>query len=465
MAKFNDNIFNDLKTKNGKTNYIGCVKKYFDILNSDPHCNEDTRLKYIYTYENIIFPLINENIAVEDMNVDFMKGVINRIIEVYNPKPNSISGTYKPLLYRPVRAFFKDPSNNLRDPFVGASYEFENRYKDDDIEKQYFKIPKSLKPSQQKQICEYLLSDPETEDGALLGLAIMFFLGTRINEAAAVRFRHINKYIEDITYTMLTIIETVEYKKNTTKIGGKTPNAFRRLLLIKRFSDFLEKRKEYLEKVVTFPIKKENGEVIESVEDLNVACVGKSYDKTCRADYISTRGKELLINMLGFSEINISGISSMIENKIEYLDYKEPTTYLFRRAFLTDLYLIGFTEEEIEYWSGHDLEDSILSRGMFGSKHNLIKINNAIQRLPMNTIDKGERIIPNNQTSHYEDINNVLIQNSIDYKIIVKEKQLNDPIVIKVKDDESLIINSYPDDQKQEMIINLTDSFIDEYKK
>ena len=53
------------------------------------------------------------------------------------------------------------------------------------------------------------------------------------------------------------------------------------------------------------------------------------------------------------------------ENTAALLKEKEPTAYLLRRNYATQMCILGLTNAEMQYLMGHDVEDAYESRNEF----------------------------------------------------------------------------------------------------
>lgn len=451
------------KTNSGELNFIGIIIQYFDFLYSKT--NDDTKKKYISAYERNLFPLIDPNVAFEDLDESYFYDLIDRIDKTESYEDNTVK-LYNNIVINPAECYYEDPGNNAISPFIASANSFEKN--NNDLKAAYLKIPKSLSIEEQKRATEYLLSNPETEDGYILGLILCMFFGIRLNESAGASYRHINKmFIDYFEYYYINIIETVKINSSVTKMGGKSINSIRRLLMIDDIYDFFQKRKSYLERQIDFPTTGSNGEIINCVDDLPICCVGREYSKRCSANYLSLKGKEFLINIVKVEDNNVSGVASMINNnKNLYIEYKDPTTYILRRNWLTNLYLMGFSEEQIEYWAGHSMDDSNMTRGMFASQNNLKKMYQKVNQYPINNKRKIKHI-KGNSISVVNEIDTNYIELDVEddsLTVVIKENQMGDPVVISgIEADEIKDVVVF--DTRQKKNICIFDYLIDESLK
>ena len=217
--------------------------------------------------------------------------------------------------------------------------------------------------------------DPLTSSGTEIGLACMFFLGCRNNEACGAdfsAFHALSGYPDTGVFDML---QTTSENSNRVKGSGKTPNAPRTLPCPHAFYSFIMKRREGLEQLI------EKGTIVlpddvQSVDQLPVTCVGNKYTERAQTGDLSRAGRELFTSIgIGKSELAIlHEILQSEEFRETQIEEKDPTTYLLRRNVATRLYHLGFPWTTIQYWIAHEVEDTLLMRNHFADEDTLYAI-------------------------------------------------------------------------------------------
>ena len=456
-----------LETSDGRLNYIGAVIKYFMIMYGNPdNYKEETRELYAKRYKERIFKYFNPNIAIEDIEESFYKNVLNRLSSEYSLSDSSIYHLYNSLIYTPVDVYFSDKSNHTKNPLIANTYKFIESNKKKDIEEAFHRIPRKLTIEQFKNAVEYLFANIESENGGLPAIALMLFLGVRLNEAAGASFGDINNLLNTEKGHYITILQTTQINTNKTKIGGKTKNAIRRIILIDKAYEYFEKRKKFIESVVIFPTKDKIGKTIESINDMPIGCRNNRYTDRIATIELSVIGKEFLFDVLKMSVKQVSGLNALVDLKHEFEDIKDPTTYILRRNWLTNLALCGATPEQIEYWAGHKMEDSDISRGMYGSNDNMIKLYSMVQNHPISGIDTNDEFKVSDEYCNFTNKNELSLSFEKDgtYTIVVKNKVLNDDVNITCDNKENWSLISIPNDDNQDETVNITKQFKDAFK-
>ena len=406
-------------TPQGKLNFIGAVNRYFNIINEN--VASETADIYIRDYNERIFPIISPGKAIDEYDEIYIDELLSILKKQHNYNEVTIESRYRHLLTDPCDAYYKDTSlsKTRGNPFWGAGYKLGENTSPDGIESVLLRIPKSLDLSLELKAAKMLL-DPTTDDGAKIGLAIMLCCGVRNNEAAGFNFGDFSEILDHSGHYLLRLTRTSKRDSNERKAGGKTRNAPRRLPLIRRFSDFIIARKEYLLSKIQFPFTDKKGVVFTSIDDLPIACRDTDYTVPCNASDLTSAGRAFLRDDLKMREQTVCGLSYIIKTPEYEVTDKDPTTYLLRRNFATHLYTLGFPTEWSRYYMGHRIEDDDLKRSDFNDEGFLYQMSKLLERHPLNEIEYS----PERITVSASDFNHqyVLIENS----------ELNDPMSVSI---------------------------------
>ena len=397
-------------TPKGDLNFIGAVIRYFEKYTHN--CSDETKNTYIRDYNERIFPIIKPGIPV----TEYDESAINSLLEIlrrnYAYSDATIVSRYQHLFTEPFDEYYNDVST--ANPFWGAGYRFSEK-NSENIGSALLKIPKSLDKKQELKATKILFSNPNTDNGVRIGLALMLSCGVRNNEAAGLNFGDLIELSDHPGYFVLRVVRSSHYNSNRRKIGGKTRNAARIIPLTKRFSDFLLARIAYISTQINFPYEDRHG-VIESVADLPIACRRNEYTVPCSAVDLTIEGRTLLRDDLKVQEQDYAGISYMIQHGYE-TEEKDATTYLLRRNYATHLYTLGFPLEWRQYLMGHLIEDEILKRWDFNDEEYLFKMAKLLERHPFSNVLPELRVY---KLSGGESVKS--------YHITISNLELNDPI-------------------------------------
>lgn len=364
---------------NGCHTMAGLLRKTF--FESDEYeglnriWNEDTQAKYIHDYSVILekcprkgmdeYSILNVNsilLQIEEEKryskerMGHFAYLIKRLylagieLELYMPKIKWEEALYSP----------EDPDDNA-------------------VEGILKKLKRSLDEAEENRVLKWFKGlDPVTATGEEIGLALMFFLGLRNNEACGLDYSAI-KPVGQQGRKCAYIYQSTSVGGNKLKPGGKTANAIRMVPCPFFLVDFLEKRLEFIKTSVgQLDLSEENG----SVRGLPIVCK-KDLATRCGTTDLTKAGRrffrEMKIGTMAmYEQIRVDALEQISQGS--YLIEKDPTPYLFRRNYATHLYCLGFPEAEIQYLIGHEIEDYQRYRNFYT---NLDEINSFFERMEM----------------------------------------------------------------------------------
>ena len=249
------------------------------------------------------------------------------------------------------------------------------------VEAECVKLKKSLSIGEEIYVVDRILSDPK-QKGEYFGLALMFCLGLRNNEAVAVTFSDIH-CLEKDRY-VLYIYKSSEKGTRNTKYSGKTRNASRIIPIPNRLLWLLRERRRFLCNELNISERQ--------INNFTIACKGNDYDCQCKPAEIGALGTQLLReasvdgDMLMYIDKDLAKERELEPGVFE----KDPTAYLFRRNLATHLYILGLSENEIQYIMGHNIEDVNDERSFFRNEEKLLMIAEKMEKRPIVNGKKNE---------------------------------------------------------------------------
>lgn len=356
-------------TPKNKLNFIGTTIRYFEDINKE--WKESTKDQYFNTYQNKIFPLIDVSKPIDEYDDDYLTVLINLIKIRINPGGDAISTVYMHLLVDPCHWYFEEYSPDIN-PFWGTSYR--TNYKNTSNDESVYLIKKSFTPEENKKAFKALVSNPYSEKGEDIGLALMFLVGARINEICGMNFGDIHEMkMHKGCYYVTIGYATTRLHSNQLKAGGKTANSPRRLPLTPAAASFILERKQYVENNIAFPCTNEYGDIIESIERMPISSRKGNLASRTKSDDLTVHGRMFFRDVLKIRENEIADISSEIFNSSD-IEEKDATTYLLRRNMATHLFICGLSKLEQKYYMGHSLEGYATVRKDFNDEELLYNI-------------------------------------------------------------------------------------------
>lgn len=263
--------------------------------------------------------------------------------------------------------------------FWGTTFQADNDEKVLSPQERYRAIHrKSFTPSEEKAIFKRLAIDP-CQRGQEMGLLLMFALGLRNGEACGANFEDIYNFsYQGKTFPVLLVCKTTESGTNVLQVGGKTFNADRIIPIPDVLSDVLEERRRVMEEklgkdVGKFPIACLQKKKITEATDMLV--LEKECVQRCGAHHLTGAARRLF-QAMKFSRKELVCLARLLEDQPDGQGVveREPTAYLFRRNLGTILHILGFTDAQIQYIIGHEIEDMYETRNEFINEEKLYEL-------------------------------------------------------------------------------------------
>lgn len=363
----------------GEPTFVSVLRKYFiewnsfgDNIGISKRWNDTTKATYIRHYEERLIPTMAAKCGAEKPLHSYSDEEIEEVLRELKEKHHFAESTmrhYRNLFWVVYKAGYEH-GHYVDNLFWGDDIDLDS---DDPVEREEIRqiimtrTRRALSMEEERKFIKWFCSlDPREADGEDVGLILMFFLGLRNNEACGADIKSVYPHKGARGIPVFDMTQSTEIGKNTVKGGGKTSNAPRTIPLPPDVYIFLKRRCDFLAEMV------EEGKItltedVKSIESIPLVCRGKKYLTRASTTDLSKRGREF------FEEIGISKRTIAVLHQVLWsdgfkqlqLDEKEPTTYLLRREFATDLYNLGFQPAERQYIIGHDIEDATLTREFF----------------------------------------------------------------------------------------------------
>ena len=353
----------------GELTFCGVLESYFDQICVDNFWRaKETKKNYLNNYNNKILPaLIEQDLQpLSSFTKEDFHNAIERIKEAYQ------KGEYSENTIRHYRHLIEvvvivaAEHGICENVLWGSCFMLPETIGAEEKRRELVKLKKSLTAEQELRVADRLLKDYK-QPGTRFGILLMFTLGLRNGEACAANFGDIREMSEANNLHVLMVYKTVESKENQLVSSGKTRNADRIIPINDDVYTFLLKRRHYIAESLKCSF--------EETDTLPIACDNSGFIARCVPDHLSDAGKNL------FREIGLEGdILAYIDEEIEegedpiLVREKDPTAYLFRRNFATQLHILRMSESEIEYLIGHDIENAYETRNEYVNSERLLKM-------------------------------------------------------------------------------------------
>ncbi|MCR5095899.1 MAG: site-specific integrase [Erysipelotrichaceae bacterium] len=412
--------------------YTFCGALEFRYSHIAVHWNPETRRKYERDYNEVILPALNNHNdkSIEEYTKEDYEKAIDLIRE-RGYERNGINRQYSEssiqhfqnLIYYVV--FQSSVVGLCEDVLWGTQFVINEIGEEEELESRVH-LKKSLTVNQEQHLYIELFSRID-EDGARVALLLMWGLGLRNAEACGLNYGDIKEIEGHPGCFVAWIYKTTKIDSNELQSGGKTYNTGRIVSVPEKIVDFLMKRKELIREIAT-----NNGDSEVNIDELPICNDGwlefetDSYKKRSSAD-ASTIMAHTVFEVAGITSEQIAYLDAELNesNTATILKEKDPTAYLLRRNFATQMCILGLSNAEMQYLMGHCVEDAYESRNDFVDSERLYEMHCKLKR----------RYILNDNASDNDEI--IAVSGREKMKIHVSSLEPSDTIEIKVISCES----------------------------
>lgn len=455
----NKNWIRTISSQEG-TKYTFCGALEYRYKHIATNWNDETRRKYEREYNDIILPALdnhNEKCINEYSKEDFEKAIDHireKGFERNGYKRHYADTTihhFQNLIYLVV--FQSSVYGLCENVLWGTTFVIDLPDEQEELESRV-RIKKSLSIDQEKRLYQELFSDPD-EDGAIVALMLMWGLGLRNGEACGLNYCDIKPIEGHPDCFAAWIYKTTKIESNELQSGGKTYNTGRIVPVPEKVFSFLAKRKEIVRKLVV-----SQGNSKETIDELPICNAGwldydtDSYQIRCKADDVTIAAHNVFENAGIMSEQVAVLDAELSEGKTaSILKEKDPTAYLLRRNYATQMCILGLDNAEMQYLLGHCVEDAYESRNEFVDSERIYSMYRKLQN----------RAILNNTKDNDNSVK-IRICNNSTVKICATAVEPTDNVKISIKTDDSKSVQTKWFEDSKKVSLSRTINILEQYK-
>lgn len=207
----------------GKVTFLGILEKYEEQFHKMWKA-ESTRASYSRDYENYILPYVNDRPIGVLKRKDF-----DEIISKLPQTKAEEEKVYNESTLRHIRHLIKvvvktaAAHQECEDVLWGSIYSLPDTADERLDEQEFTRLRKSLTIPEEKKTAEELLRDPQ-QTGQKMGLALMFCLGLRNQEACGVNFGDVKPMVVAPDCFCMWVYKSTKVDSNELQKSGKTRN-------------------------------------------------------------------------------------------------------------------------------------------------------------------------------------------------------------------------------------------------
>lgn len=356
---------------NGEEKFTFCGALEYRYKHIAAYWNDETRRKYEREYNDIILPALKDHndTALDEYTKADYESAIESIREkgyiqggIKRQYSESTIHHFQNLIYYVV--FHSSAYGLCEDVLWGTTFVIDSLGEEVEKESRVY-MKKSLTVEQEIKLSKELLNDPN-ENGCTIALLLMWGLGVRNAEACGLNFGDIKQIEGHSDCFAAWIYKTTKIDSNQLQAGGKTYNTGRIVPVPDRIITLLSARKERIKQIVT------DHKLDVNVDSIPICCDGyidydsEAFLSRCKADDV-TKAAHSVFDRAGISSKQVAYLDAELSDGsvASLLKEKEPTAYLLRRNFATQMCILGLTNAEMQYLMGHNVEDAYESRNEF----------------------------------------------------------------------------------------------------
>lgn len=416
--------------RNGLTEYTFCGALEYRYKHIAKYWNADTRKKHEREYNNIILPALKNH---NDKSIkEYTKEDFEEAIELIKESGYEREGVRRQYAESSIHNFenliyyvvFQSSVYGLCDNVLwGTRFVLELPDEEGELEERVV-LKKSLTIEQEKRFAREVMSDP-SEDGPVLALLLMWALGLRNGETCGLNYGDIKPLEGHPECFVAWVYKSTKVKSAELQSGGKTYNTGRIVPVPDIVKAFLDERK----KMITEVLKYQGREDI-NVDTLPICCDGvidhdnDDYTGRCKADQV-TAAAHVVFEKAGITSKQVAYLDAELSegNTAKILKEKEPTAYLLRRNYATQMCILGLSNSEMQYLIGHDVEDAYESRNEYVDSD---RIYSMFLKLQQRELLNEKRDIYNKTEMHFHGPGTV--------KIHLSAKEPTNGILVKISE-------------------------------
>lgn len=370
FEKYNEKV-------NGKYTFVGVMRAYIDDVTK--RWNPNTQQKYFKEYNELLFPRLDNNKAIDEYTKDEFMTIVDDMCKEFKRTSKIMVIPSRKEHYRRLISVVTEVSAeklNYIDQFAKNKPTNPKLESEEEISKRHAKARRSLTVTEELEIYERIIENKAKEPGEKIGLAIMYSIGLRNEEACGLNYGDIITMERPKKFDAACVVSSTKGGSDERQAGGKTLNAPRIIPLPDALAELLRQRREYLEKLYSQGMLSCVGVncKYKKIDELPIACKGNDYGSRCCSNDLTKAAKSF------FDEIKLNeDLMKEIEEEISQrwvgdFDEKDPTAYLLRRNFGGHLVKLGFNDEEIHYLMGHKNEGTGDIKSRYTNPDTLYKI-------------------------------------------------------------------------------------------
>lgn len=364
-----------------KLTFFGVLYKHFDAIADAHNLKQSTRNEYAGEYERHILPRF-QNHPLEAYAAEDFEAVIQDIASDGDGCAESTLQRYRMHIKRVIAMAVQH--EGMRDPLWGVV--FDEIIKPKQVgQRERRTLPKSFTAQQQCAIGDAIYRSA-AEGGDDIGLMLSYEAGLRPKESAGATYGDLWEFDD---YGVLAIHTSTKGQGSKRHGKLKTKNGYRMTVLGSRAVDiinstkaevsrFLDREEGNSAAIMTAPIagKKDNPLQPHSSTQLSKAF------RTILRDIGYEAEEFMAATRIVESEEYADAVRKVTTGELGFADERNPTMYIQRRQFCTDMHIVRCNSDQIQYAMGHRIENTAIDRRDFRNEDRLKELAEKLNSRP-----------------------------------------------------------------------------------
>lgn len=364
-----------------KLTFFGVLYKHFDAIADAHHLKQSTRNEYAGEYERHILPRF-QNHPLEAYAAEDFEAVIQNIASAGDGCAESTLQRYRMHIKRVIAMAVQH--EGMRDPLWGVV--FDEVLKPKQVgQRERRTLPKSFTAQQQCAIGEVIYQSA-AEFGDNVGLMLSYEAGLRPKESAGVTYGDLWEFGD---YGVLAIHTSTQGQSCKRHGKLKTKNGYRMTVLGSRAVDIinikkaetsrlLDREKGNSAAIMTAPIA---GKKDDPLQPHSSTQLSKAF-RTILQDVGYDSEEYMAATRVVESEEYADAVRKVTPSELGFADERNPTMYIQWRQFCTDMHIVGWNADQIQYAMGHRIENTAIDRRDFRNEDKLKELGEQLNRRP-----------------------------------------------------------------------------------
>lgn len=353
-------------TINNKQTFFGVLSKHFDSMCKLHNLGVGTSRGYAGEYENHILPRLNDR-PLEAYSVEDFEKVIQDIANSSRKPALSSLRKYRMHIIRVVEMAVE--YEGMRDPFWGVTFKGITTIKHA-RENESTTLPKSMTVLQQCALGREIYLNA-TDRGDITADMLTYEAGLRNKESAGVSFGD----VKDCGNFAVAAIHTSTKGQGHERHGKlKTKNGFRTIVLSNNAKRIIQQRQERVHSLMEI---EEGAGGASAIMRAPIAGMTEN-PRIAHSSVQASKAFRELLRDIGYDQKDYLAATRTVESEdyanavrkvspeeLGFAAERNPTLYIGRRQYCTDMHIVGCTAEERQYSMGHDIENTTVDRRDF----------------------------------------------------------------------------------------------------